>query len=104
MTEGQQNKPEPPQKLSLRKSENPPRSEDSGPGKMKVRPTPKRARISEGVIVKLTSKGFGFIKSKSGKELYFHMTSVFGRFDSLGEGQRVSYRRVKTDKAMLPKG
>ncbi len=106
MTEGQQNKPEPPQKRSLRKSENPPRSEDSGPGKMKVRPTPKRARISEGVIVKLSSKGFGFIKSKSGKELYFHMTSVFGRwrFDSLGEGQRVSYKRVKTDKGHVAEG
>ena len=73
---------------------------------MKVRPTPKRARISEGVIVKLSEKGFGFIKSKSGKELYFHMTSVFGRwrFDSLGEGQRVSYKRVKTDKGHVAEG
>ena len=107
MTEGQQNKPESPIKRSLRKSDNPPTSDtNTEPRKMKVRPTPRRARISEGVIVKLSPKGFGFIKSKTGKELYFHMTSVFGRwrFDSLGEGQRVSYKRVKTDKGHIAEG
>ncbi|MBA62347.1 MAG: DEAD/DEAH box helicase [Planctomycetaceae bacterium] len=107
MTEGQKNKPEPLAKRSLRKSENPPTSSNTdGQRKMKVRPTPKRARISEGVIVKLSEKGFGFIKTKSGKELYFHMTSVFGRwrFDSLGEGQRVSFKRVKTDKGHVAEG
>ena len=107
MTEGQKNKPETPVKRSLRKSENPPAEVKSdGPRKMKVRPTPRRARISEGVIVKLSDKGFGFIKTKSGKELYFHMSNVFGRwrFDSLGEGQRVSFKRVKTDKGHVAEG
>ena len=107
MTEGQKNKPETPVKRSLRKSENPPTENNSdGPRKMKVRPTPRRARISEGVIVKLSDKGFGFIKTKSGKELYFHMSNVFGRwrFDSLGEGQRVSFKRVKTDKGHVAEG
>lgn len=107
MTEGQKNKPEAPEKRSLRKSENPPTGVKSeGPRKMKVRPTPRRARISEGVIVKLSDKGFGFIKTKSGKELYFHMSNVFGRwrFDSLGEGQRVSFKRVKTDKGHVAEG
>ena len=107
MTEGQQNKPESPIKRSLRKSNNPPTSDaNTEPRKMKVRPTPRRARISEGEIVKLSPKGFGFIKTKTGKELYFHMTSVFGRwrFDSLGEGQRVSYKRVKTDKGHIAEG
>ena len=107
MTEGQKNKPEGPEKRSLRKSENPPTEVKSeGPRKMKVRPTPRRARISEGVIVKLSDKGFGFIKTKSGKELYFHMSNVFGRwrFDSMGEGQRVSFKRVKTDKGHVAEG
>ena len=107
MTEGQQNKPKSPIKRSLRRSDNPPTSENNNePRKIKVRPTPKRARISEGEIVKLSPKGFGFIKTKTGKELYFHMTSVFGRwrFDSLGEGQRVSYKRVKTDKGHIAEG
>ena len=107
MTEGQKNKPESPQKRSLRKSENPPSSEAAaGTRKMKVRPTPRRARISEGVIVKLSQKGFGFIQTKTGKELYFHMSNVFGRwrFDAMGEGQRVSFKRVKTDKGHVAEG
>ena len=48
--------------------------------------------MPEGTIKKLTDKGFGFIKSYSAKNLYFHSSSVQGTtFKDLQEGQKVSY-------------
>jgi CspA family cold shock protein len=48
--------------------------------------------MAEGSIKKLTDKGFGFIKTGSDKDLFFHSSSVEGaRFDELHEGQKVSY-------------
>jgi cold shock protein len=48
--------------------------------------------MAEGTIKKLISdKGFGFIAGERG-ELFFHHSSVQGgAFESLREGQRVSY-------------
>lgn len=48
--------------------------------------------MAEGKIKRLTDKGFGFIETGSGKDLFFHMSAVEGaRFEDLQEGQRVSF-------------
>ena len=48
--------------------------------------------MPEGTIKKLTQKGFGFIDTGAGNDLFFHMSNVEGiQFDSLQEGQRVSF-------------
>jgi CspA family cold shock protein len=48
--------------------------------------------MAEGVIKRLTDKGFGFIDIGGGKDLFFHRSGVEGtRFEDLHEGQRVSF-------------
>ena len=48
--------------------------------------------MAEGTIKKLTDKGFGFIDTGTGHDMFFHMSNVEEvRFDDLHEGQRVSY-------------
>ena len=49
--------------------------------------------MAEGTIKKLlTDKGFGFIKTGSEKDLFFHSSKLDGvRFDELREGQKVSF-------------
>lgn len=48
--------------------------------------------MAEGTIKKLTEKGFGFIETGSGQDMFFHMSSLDGvRYEDLQEGQRVSY-------------
>lgn len=48
--------------------------------------------MAEGKIKKLTAKGFGFIDTGDGNDLFFHMSNVEGtRYEDLREGQRVSY-------------
>ena len=48
--------------------------------------------MAEGTIKKLTDRGFGFIDSGTGEQLFFHQTSVEGvSFDELREGQQVSF-------------
>ena len=48
--------------------------------------------MAEGTIKKLTDKGFGFIKTGSEKDLFFHSSSLQGvRFEELREGQKVSF-------------
>jgi CspA family cold shock protein len=48
--------------------------------------------MAEGTIKRLTDKGFGFIETGTDKDMFFHMSNVEGvDFDSLREGQRVSY-------------
>jgi CspA family cold shock protein len=44
-------------------------------------------------------KGFGFIRDASGREFFFHRSSVQGDFEDLREGQRVSF-----DEEPSPKG
>jgi len=48
--------------------------------------------MAEGVIKRITDKGFGFIDIGGGKDLFFHRSAVQGtRFEDLQEGQRVSF-------------
>ena len=48
--------------------------------------------MSEGTIKRLTDRGFGFIATANGRDLFFHMSAVEGTtFEALSEGQRVSY-------------
>jgi CspA family cold shock protein len=56
--------------------------------------------MAEGMIKKLTDKGFGFIKQAGGdKDLFFHSSSLDGvSFDDLHEGQKVSYTEGQSPK------
>ena len=48
--------------------------------------------MAEGTIKRLTAKGFGFITTQSGTDMFFHMSNLDGvRFEELREGQKVSY-------------
>lgn len=48
--------------------------------------------LAEGTIKRLTDKGFGFIETGSGSDMFFHMSAVEGTtYDQLQEGQRVSF-------------
>lgn len=50
------------------------------------------AQMAEGTIKRLTDKGFGFINTGGGEDMFFHSSSVQGvSFDALREGQKVSY-------------
>lgn len=54
--------------------------------------------MSEGTIQRKTDHGFGFIRTKWGNDLFFHMSAVDGtKFELLREGQRVSFTEVKRD-------
>ncbi len=47
-----------------------------------------------GKIKKLTDRGFGFIAAADGKEVFFHRSECQAvEFDSLTEGQEVSFDR-----------
>jgi len=48
--------------------------------------------MSEGTIKRITDKGFGFIQTAKGGDVFFHSSSVEGcSFNELHEGQQVSY-------------
>jgi CspA family cold shock protein len=48
--------------------------------------------VSEGTIKRLTDRGFGFIETSSGKDIFFHSSALEGvSFEQLQTGQRVSY-------------
>jgi CspA family cold shock protein len=48
--------------------------------------------MAEGTIKKVTQKGFGFIDTESGEDLFFHSSNLEGvEFEQLYEGQRVSF-------------
>ena len=49
--------------------------------------------MKEGVIARLTDKGFGFIKVEGQeKDLFFHSNELVNvRFDELREGDRLSF-------------
>jgi CspA family cold shock protein len=59
--------------------------------------------MAKGKIKKLISdKGFGFIQTEEGKDLFFHRTELQGvDFDSLKEGQEVEYE-TSTGRGGLP--
>jgi len=48
--------------------------------------------MAEGTIKKMTDKGFGFIETPTGADMFFHSSNVEGAtFEQLREGQQVSY-------------
>ena len=48
--------------------------------------------MAEGTIKRLTDKGYGFIATASGRDLFFHRTALQGvAFEELREGQSVEY-------------
>ncbi|WP_417398352.1 cold-shock protein [Gimesia chilikensis] len=48
--------------------------------------------MAEGTIKVVMQKGFGFIDTGTGKDLFFHSSNLEGiSFDQLQTGQRVSY-------------
>ena len=48
--------------------------------------------MAEGTIKKLTDKGFGFIDTGTGHDMFFHMSALEDvQYEQLQEGQRVSY-------------
>lgn len=55
--------------------------------------------MAEGTIKKVTQKGFGFIDTESGEDLFFHSSNLEGvTFEQLQEGQRVSYTEGRGEK------
>jgi CspA family cold shock protein len=54
-----------------------------------------------GTIVRIVSqRGFGFIQEQNGNEVFFHASGVTGTtpFDSLQEGQQVSYEKMRDER------
>ena len=52
--------------------------------------------MATGSIVRLVrDRGFGFIRTDNGQEVFFHATGVTGNtpFDNLQEGQTVSFEK-----------
>ena len=48
--------------------------------------------MAEGKIKRLTDRGFGFIETADGTDMFFHMSACEGcRFDDLREGQQVEF-------------
>ena len=48
--------------------------------------------MPEGTIKRKVDRGFGFIRTESGNDLFFHMSAVSATtFEELREGQRVTY-------------
>lgn len=48
--------------------------------------------MSEGTIKRLTDKGYGFIETDRGQDIFFHLSNLDGvQFDDLYEGQKVSF-------------
>ncbi len=48
--------------------------------------------MAEGTIKRLTDRGFGFIDTGKGDDIFFHMSNLEGiHFDELREGQKVSF-------------
>lgn len=60
-------------------------------GKLKVT-FQERDEMPQGTIKKLTDKGFGFIDTGNGKDLFFHLSNLEDvSYEELEVGQRVSY-------------
>jgi CspA family cold shock protein len=51
-----------------------------------------------------TKKGFGFILSPEGKDVFVHYTSIEGEgFRSLKDGESVEYEQIEGEKGLLAK-
>ncbi len=50
--------------------------------------------MAKGTIRRLTDRGYGFIKTEQGEDLFFHSNDVEGvEFNSLREGQEVEFEK-----------
>ena len=50
--------------------------------------------MSKGTIKKIMDRGYGFIKTEQGEDLFFHGNDVEGvEFNSLNEGQEVEFEK-----------
>jgi cold shock protein len=55
--------------------------------------------MANGKIKRLTERGFGFIETEGGKDMFFHKSAVEGvTYESLQIGQSVSYTEGRTEK------
>ncbi|TWT81619.1 Cold shock-like protein CspLA [Planctomycetes bacterium CA13] len=55
--------------------------------------------MAEGKIKRITDKGFGFIETDTGTDMFFHSSALEGvNYDDLREGQLVSYNVGKGPK------
>ena len=57
--------------------------------------------MTTGTIVRLVrDRGFGFIRTEDGQEIFFHASGVTGEipYDSLNEGQQVTFDRTQDDR------
>ena len=55
--------------------------------------------MAEGSIKRLTDKGFGFISTGGGDDLFFHSSGLQGvSFEELREGQKVSFTEGRSPK------
>ena len=56
----------------------------------------------QGIIEKLTEKGFGFIKAEGhDKGIFFHATSLEGvEYDELQEGDKVEFELTETPRGL----
>ncbi len=53
--------------------------------------------MPKGTIIRLMDRGFGFIKTEEGKDLFFHRNDLEGvEFASLNEGQEVEFEKDKS--------
>ena len=56
-------------------------------------------KMAEGTIKRLTDKGFGFIDTGDGKDIFFHMSNLESvTYEELREGQRVTFNEGKGPK------
>jgi len=50
--------------------------------------------MAKGTIRRLMDRGYGFIQSESGEDLFFHSNDLIGaEFNSLREGQEVEFEK-----------
>ena len=50
--------------------------------------------MAKGTIKKLTDRGYGFIKTDQGEDIFFHSSDIEGvEFNSLSEGQEVEFEK-----------
>ena len=55
--------------------------------------------MPQGTIKRLTDKGFGFIDTGTGKDIFFHKSNLQGvNYEDLHEGQQVSYNEGRGPK------
>ena len=50
--------------------------------------------MAKGTIARLMDRGFGFIKTEKGEDLFFHRNELEGvEFNNLSEGQEVEFEK-----------